>query len=69
MAADQFPELSIVELQRDVEVAGAVLPAGHRGIVVLVWDEGRHYTVEFTEPRFQVVDVARDDLRLVTAFA
>lgn len=59
-----FPELSTVELQHSIERQGEVLPEGRRGIVLHAWDDGRHYLVEFHEPKTQVVDVERDDLRL-----
>jgi hypothetical protein len=66
MSADQkIPEHSVVALRRDFESEGHVLPAGQLGTVVHAWGDGKHYAVEFDKPTSQVVDVERDDIRLV----
>jgi hypothetical protein len=46
-----FPELSVVEVVRDVETDdGQRVPAGSQGTVVAVYGGGKAYEVEFAEP-------------------
>ena len=63
-AAGFIPELSVVELTRQVEHEGEELPAGVKGTVVHVWGDGKHYAVEFAEPFQCVVSLSRADIRL-----
>ena len=66
MSDDQtIPELSTVVLRHPL----AGLPEGQQGTVIHAWRDGSHYLVEFAAHRALVVEVERDDIRLVAAFA
>ena len=60
-----FAELDDVTLAAPVHVASLDqdLPAGARGTVVGVWQGGRAYEVEFSEPFECLVTVPADGLR------
>ena len=66
MSAEQrIPEHSVVALRHPIECEGHMLHEGQQGTVVHAWGDGKHYAVEFDKPTPQVVDVERDDIRLV----
>lgn len=58
----RFAELSVVALQKPVEVNGRLLPAGTRGTVVAAYTDGIGYEVEFFEPFHAVVTLEANDL-------
>jgi hypothetical protein len=66
MTLSPIPELSTVMLRHAVESKGKVVPEGHRGTVVHVWGDGRHYSVEFADIPC-VLDLHEDDILLVRA--
>ena len=60
--AQEFAELSVVSLRREVDVEGRLLPAGSRGTVVATYSDGAGYEVEFFAPFHAVVTLEADDL-------
>jgi hypothetical protein len=73
----RFEELERVETTSDVSFTDIdscqeedglrTVPAGSRGTVVAVWDEGRAYEVEFTEPFQALGTIAAKHLRKAEA--
>ena len=60
----QFPELSVVEVLRDVRTDdGLAIPAGSRGTIVAIWGEGDAYEVEFSRPVVGLATVLAGALR------
>jgi hypothetical protein len=45
--AQEFAELSVVSLRREVDVGGRLLPAASKGTVVAAYSDGAGYDVEF----------------------
>jgi hypothetical protein len=62
-----FEEYSSVILTRDIEEDGVMFPAGTRGVVVEIRDDGVYYLVEINDPPFGVISVCVDDLALATS--
>ena len=61
-----FPELSVVEVVRDVQTDdGQHVPAGTRGTVVMVYGGGKAYEVEFARPVIGNTMLNPDVLRAV----
>jgi hypothetical protein len=63
----EFEEYSSVILTRDIEEDGVTYPAGTRGVIVEVRDDGVNYLVEMNDPVFAVITVTVDDLAPVSA--
>jgi hypothetical protein len=61
-----FPELSLVEIVRDVQTDdGQHVPAGSRGTIVMVYDGGKAYEVEFAQPVVGNTTLRPDVLRAI----
>ena len=56
-----FAEFTTVTLKRIVEVHGVTLPAGSRGVIMGVYDDGLAYEVEFDSPHV-VVTIEHENL-------
>ncbi len=54
--------LSEIVLARPIEVQGASMPAGARGVVMATWGDGLAYEVEFTTPQHAVLTVQAGDI-------
>ena len=64
-AASRPAEYHYVELTHAVEAAGAVFPAGTRGVVVHRHADEIGYEVEFEKPRFAVLTLTSRDIEAV----
>ncbi len=61
-AKGRFAAFAPVILRHDVLDDGVVFPAGTRGIVVEIHDDGVAYEVEFSHPAEMVLTLTPDDL-------
>ena len=59
----QFKELSSVILRRYVDDQGIFMPAGSRGVVMIAYEDGLAYEVEFTTPKHAVLTIESDNLK------
>ena len=60
-----FDELDRVRVLADVSGEDAEVPEGATGTVVAIWDSGRAFEVEFTEPVETLATIAPNLLQLV----
>ncbi|XYD12642.1 DUF4926 domain-containing protein (plasmid) [Methylobacterium sp. NMS12] len=62
--AQPFEELAVVATLREVSTdEGLAVPAGTEGTIVMVYDGGKAYEVEFTAPVVGLATVWADGLR------
>ncbi len=58
----RFSELSVVALRRAIPAEQRIMPAGSKGTVVGVYQDGVGYEVEFNQPFHAVLTVEGTDL-------